>query len=64
MNTGQNTFKISSNQYYTGKKKIPSEIHHCSIVNTSLLLKRAHQNNCNATVKCYIITTKELIYFN
>jgi hypothetical protein len=58
MYTIRNTLKILNHQYHTRQKNI-LKIHIYSIIHTNPLLKKAHQESCNAIVKTCITTTKQ-----
>jgi len=58
MYTIRNTLKILNHQYHT-RQKNKLKIHIYSIIHTNPLLKKAHQESCNAIVKTCITTTKQ-----
>jgi hypothetical protein len=58
MYTIRNTLKILNHQYHTQQKN-KLKIHIYSIIHTNPLLKKAHQESCNAIVKTCITTTKQ-----
>jgi len=58
MYTIRNTLKILNHQYHT-RQKNKLKIHIYFIIHTNPLLKKAHQESCNAIVKTCITTTKQ-----
>jgi hypothetical protein len=58
MYTIRNTLKILNHQYHTQQKN-KLKIHIYSIIHTNPLLKKAHQESCDAIVKTCITTTKQ-----